>query len=157
MKCWQIEKLFLLYMDDELSSKLREQIQSHLNQCKKCELNFSAFRSFISSSSTDDTVSAPQFLWEKLYHRIERHENRRGQFPGFLEFLPRVVAAAAIVIIMVAAFMLGVYLGDYPITLSENIEDPTVVTKLAEETLIDSFDDFPPLSLGDLYLSLKNE
>jgi len=150
MKCKKIRRKLVAYLDGELDEKQKLLVKRHLLECTECEKEAdllsktSYFLKNLQRLMPSEDFEAN--LWKKIYF-VEKKEVR----PYLLRRVAYIILPAAVA----AALIIGVFRGNLVerITSSQNVN-------LEEEFLtsvgLDSFQDFPPGSLPQVYFSLTS-
>ena len=161
MKCKNIKNKFLLYIDQELPQLEMLEIGKHLKNCQSCTEKLNTYSIIYRPSVEQRKIQAPNFLWEKIYLKISEPEKRLNPFTGLLQNLLRYAITVVVIVIFGLAAMTGFFLGKQAVSMDAKMaatySDLMIQNEVTDETLIDSFDDLPPSSLGAVYLTLKSE
>ncbi len=113
MRCPRIKKMFIEYIDGDLSQKQNTSIKKHLKECPDCEKLVEDFKNIANSEGKLEKHSPPKETWSKIEARINAGQNesftpdieRRKwlYLPGFRY----AAAAAGIILIIAGALILG--------------------------------------------------
>ncbi len=160
MKCQTAQKIYLLYIDNELSKYKTNQVQDHLSSCAACSLKMNALKEIYQSKSRVNKIEASPFMWQKLYLKISEQEKKSDKFlfpEKLMHFLINVGMAA----IFVLSVLLGIYLGSSPnITNVERVaeaHDVIVNDEFENDSYINTLDDLPRESIANVYLTMEME
>ena len=162
MKCKTVTKKILTFLDKDLEQKEIFQIQDHLNSCEACSKQVNIISDFYNPDEKNVAKPVPPpYIWERLYLKISSQEKTFNPFSGFLKKSPVYAFNFGIVFIFISSILLGIYLGSYPnnSAAQTNIEPAvqTVSENFVKDSFIDSFDDFPPESVGKITLTMEME
>jgi predicted anti-sigma-YlaC factor YlaD len=70
LKCEDVRRELVDYLDDELSLALREQIDAHLATCKVCIAIYDGVRNVMQLSADGRTFQLPPKFSQRLYIRL---------------------------------------------------------------------------------------
>ncbi len=149
MKCREVKRKLSAYMDGELDLHEKKMVEVHLRDCVKCQHELEILKETWREISILPTPDPSPYFYAKLKTRMTAKEKKRKT--SWVEQILIPVSAMAVVV-------LGVFIGS---TVSRN-GNLQVVNSSAEEELIsslylNSFDDFPSSSLGDIYIELTSQ
>jgi len=131
MKCREVESKISAYLDDELESRMRESIETHLNRCGKCRKRVEGLRELDALLQELPRVHVVPEFAEKLVLKVRREAlSIAKSSTGEHRFLGRLLTLAY----------------DF-FDLLEGSKSPRTLT-------LDEFNDFPPLSMGYIYCTL---
>jgi len=161
MKCRETKKNLIRFVDGDLPEQENAAIQRHLNDCASCSAQFNMLIKFYPPAEQIQKQPPPPYLWEKLYLKLDSVEDKSLSSLNLMKLVPKLSNFALTFAVFIFSVLLGVYLGGDPQiqaqeTFSANTEN-TVMSELVQETFIDTFDDLPPCSIGNAYLTLKSE
>jgi predicted anti-sigma-YlaC factor YlaD len=76
MKCDEIEKLLILYIDDEISKEERDAVESHVSSCPHCKTLMDQYAKLKKTSSeisfTKPSDEAMDGYWAQISSRLSR-------------------------------------------------------------------------------------
>lgn len=103
MHCGEFQSLMHSFLDDELESALRQQVEAHIAKCAGCRRHYMELGVVVQKLSTADWIKAPSGFTENLLAKMEREypTKRNWQVP-FVRWTGIAAAAAFI-------FSLGVW------------------------------------------------
>jgi anti-sigma factor RsiW len=127
MRCEEAQELITALVDNELSQKERQSIETHLTECQRCQFIYKeeeALKRQIRLASAK--VSAPAGLREKILSDRRIFPERRGAsgfwkgllWPQRTTLLPTLVVATLIIIILLLPTIYLMRPGGEPISLS---------------------------------------
>ena len=134
MRCDQVEKLLVEYVDGELNAGERTAVSEHIELCESCANELAALERMKLLLSDDGYVEPSPFYWtrfsarlrERMWGRWEVAEDR------WFRLLPRLVPA----VIALAFFSLGVWVGLRPVT--GGVSEPAVPGLSAGQSLAEA-------------------
>lgn len=111
MNCSAVQHNLSAYHDNELSPKLRADVEEHLHTCHDCSARLAAFREISRVAAELNDPTAPSGMWDELQMKLQRDAPRRK--PSRLAtapttLLPRRLATAAIMLLAISA-ALGIW------------------------------------------------
>ena len=136
-------------MDDELPADQKKMVETHLKECKKCQQELEILKeTWEEIASLPSPVPVPYF-YTQLKTRI-RGKGKKKRV-SWIEQLLLPVSAAAVVV-------LGIFIGS-TVSRNGNLETANISTEeeLVSSLYLNSFDDFPNSSLGDIYFELTSQ
>ncbi len=161
MTCQEAKRSFLTYIDLELSSNLKKQMDDHLSDCAACQRELKLLAEIYRPAKEIQKIEPAPFLWQKLYLKISQHENRHQAVPWLPVRLLPVGAQVVWILIFSISVLLGIYLGSSPnLTANEspvNSASAIINEDFENDTYINSFDNLPSQSLGKVYLTMELE
>ena len=98
MFCKQIERELGRYVDNEVSSTERAEIETHLETCSSCRSELAELRELVEGIGSPEIVSVPDTLWASIERQLDQPDeakstgNRRFRFRG----APWALAAAVV-------------------------------------------------------------
>jgi len=105
MKCSKAKKLFSGFLDDELKSSQKNDLQNHLFYCLDCRYDLAKLRASMELIHGLPEVAAPKNFWNQISEKIAAEDGLKEQkktvkwfFPG--ERLRAGVALAAVLVIV---------------------------------------------------------
>jgi len=161
MKHKKIEKKFLLYLDGELFKREMATVQEHLEHCSSCKENLHLLSEIWKAEAIGKRENPSPFLWTRLEVRIKEYECNQNLFTDFFEQLVRLARPALALSMLVGGILLGVYLGNIPV--SRNAQGADVQSsaqnrdRFFNSIYLDSFRDLPPESVGGVYVTLASQ
>lgn len=113
MRCTTAKKWVSQYLDGDLDSKRRAQLQKHISACSDCRKLLQDFQEIVGHAQDISGPSSRTVTWGKIQARLEANPNLQ-QVPAFSRGKPRlffrwgyVWAAAAALLVVVGAVTLG--------------------------------------------------
>lgn len=161
MKCSQINKELIAYIDGELESKKREKIDGHLAQCAECRRKLATLRKIYLPAHEIKRTKPSPFLWDRIYALICSEEKAPLWQIRFKESIPQIAMSAAVMVLFFAAILLGIYLGSSSFSGSFSQQQLTSgiapEEELVRDAYLDALDTIPPQSVAGIYFSLQTE
>jgi hypothetical protein len=124
-------------------------VQNHLDSCPECAFLVQQFaRAWSIPAVPEETQPTPSFF-PGLIKRIEADEELRSGRKAILTLVWRVLRPAA----LAAVFLGGIFAGREMAKAGKILPPPE---ELAGGRLFDSFDNIPPASVADFYISRQS-
>ena len=144
MKCKDVSKLLSAYLDDQLASEERDQIEDHLSVCQHCHEELKVLATVRSKSrqavrSMAAGVSSPAQSWELIKQQLTGEQTKisvfslaKSKLQGGIDMLKRLISwrpvwkpvlasALAVVLILCAALFAPSLIGPSPEVLAADI------------------------------------
>jgi anti-sigma factor RsiW len=122
MKCSKCKVLYTQWKDEELSTRLRRELEGHLAKCAACRSLYSQLDRIVEASSNLPRFHAGEDVAERVVRRMRSSETA---LPVRLSrwFVPR-LAYGAVVMVVAAAFSFALFnqFGRKPAILAEGAE-----------------------------------
>lgn len=160
MKCKNVKKILLLFLDEELTQHRQSVIKKHLKLCNGCRKELEKLSDIYSVTDKSEKIIPSPFLWTRISAAITENKKRQGRFTRIRLFFPQFAASLGMVMLFCMGIGIGIFLGSFPVKQNNNIES---VQKLSsrEEFIIsaglDKFNNLPPGSIGSVYLELTSD
>ncbi len=78
IRCEEILREISSYLDEEITSEMRVQIESHLCACRHCEVLVNTTKKTLTLVSDNSFLELPQGVSERLLDRLaKRHDSSR--------------------------------------------------------------------------------
>jgi len=160
MKCQTIQKLYLSYIDKELSENNMIEVQDHLSLCPDCLKKVNALGEIYQPKTSVQKIEPSPFLWQNLYLKISEQEKKANTFL-FPEKLLYFAVNAGIVVIFIMSVLFGIYLGSSPnlATADRTADVPNLIVsdEFENDSYINTLDDMPSESIANVYLTMELE
>lgn len=160
MNCQTVQKLYLSYIDKDLPDVDLVQVQEHLCSCPECAKKVDLLREIYQPKGKLQKIEPPPFLWQNLYLKISKQEEKKAMF-SYSEKLLQFATNLGIAIVFIISITLGIYLGNSPnLNTMERITEPQdviVSDEFENDSFINTLDDLPRESLGNVYLTMEME
>lgn len=160
MKHKQIEEKLILYLDGVLSGREMSTFQEHLEHCSNCRKKLDLLAGVWRAEAAVKRENPSPFLWTRLEARIDQYERNKNLFTDFFEQLVRLARPAVTLSMLVGGILLGVYLGNIPVSRNTQRADLKSSAQERERFFnsiyLDSFQDFPRESVGGVYVTLAS-
>ncbi len=159
MQCHHIRKQLLLYLDDELPTPDRQEIERHLSTCAHCAEHLNELRKIWCNAARVETIEPSPGLWTRLLSRLSEAKAAGWSFAGVRGWVADHAVPLVATVLFAIGMLIGVYLGMPPQT---RIADKPVASTSADAradfiktTYLDAFDDLPASTLGGAFLALE--
>ena len=86
------------YLDQELSSRDRRQIESHLGQCEECRRTLDDLSAIVRAASELPPVAPPERIWESIAASLIERKSFSKSSASRSAFYPALAAAAALLL-----------------------------------------------------------
>lgn len=142
-------KLISPYSDGELSTRERDLLESHINKCHECAGELEELQKIRELFASAEIFKAPHGFSTRVLANIRERETRKVR--GFVHVFTKSVEGFAVLVLIVAGIILGIFLSSTLVSEKENI-----VATLS----LDIFEPALPDSVGGVYLAMtevKNE
>ena len=154
MRCRHIQSMLNRYLDGELSSEQRGDIERHVGACDSCREALERLRATAAAlSQLAQPPDIPAGFAERVLIRAARRRQRRlVVVPFWKSFSPamRLAAAAMVILGLGLGSMMGLDLVGGPATPSDLVADPDAIYGF------DYLSDALAGSLADIYLTLAS-
>lgn len=122
MKCKEIHKNLIFYIDGDLSSKKNKEIEEHLLSCAKCSKLYNEIKSTISVIENEKNIETSPFLYTRIKQRLD-DINENSTKMVFVTQPKKILQPALITFIIALGIFFGVTIGNsFPIQ-NNNIAD----------------------------------
>ncbi len=113
MNCEEIKQQLGHYVDNELTSHMREEVSAHLKTCSTCSLEFKNLQDLTARISDSNNTRVPANLWDSIEQRLDTMDHPTKHTAPHHSFLrSRRWAMAASIIIVAGIGMFGLSLVD---------------------------------------------
>lgn len=135
MRCIKAKKLISEYIDEELNSGQKVDLEKHLSTCQDCQKLLQDLHKI--KDSTQDLPAPPstQIPWGKIQARLEKESQPRlvplKPHRNWLS-MPSAVAAVALLLVVIGALTLGPHLWKQDLGVPELDRQEYTLAKLAE-------------------------
>lgn len=148
MKCQKIQRKLSAYMDGEVDEDLKATIEEHLQHCQACQqLLGELYKTWNLLSLLPEAESVP-FFFTRLNTRLTSEKTGKRS-----KWIDRVLIPAT----AIAVTVLGVITGDIVGKNGELLAKQSAEDEIISTLYLDSFDDFPTASLGEVYFDLVSQ
>lgn len=105
MKCKDIEKLLLAYIDNELQEEEHNFVKAHLESCLQCQKKLDFFRGVAEITEHYQLRETPLNMKNKILNRLKRRNKLILIFENFMNIprLARISAVGMILVVLAAA------------------------------------------------------
>jgi len=106
MECEKIEELLSPYLEGELSSEEKREVEKHLKTCKSCSVLFSSMEETQESLADFPELEVSENLLNRLYSIPDKEKRFKLNFDFLLRpSLQPVLAAATIVLTLISFYL----------------------------------------------------
>ncbi len=106
MDCEAAQDLLGQYVDNELSSEARVDLENHLASCFLCSEELNAVRELVAPLSAPASVQVPDELWSSIEARLDESRLERPK-PLRIQFYKRPPAIAASIILVIGVGLIA--------------------------------------------------
>ena len=162
MECKKVKEKLSASIDNELKDNDRQKIEQHLANCPLCRQEARFLSLAWNALEVWEKIEIPDNFEVRFWQRVREREPKKLPIKRLIRRIVEISVPAAAVIILVMGLILGNYLGNYLGNILYPIE-----TKLSNNKVIslekkdilylDNFDDLPPESVGNVYISLVSQ
>lgn len=142
MRCYKAKKLFSPYIDGDLSTDKKLELEVHIKQCEKCRTKLEQLIAIHESFNVIHHFKAPAGFATRVMAHIEERKLKKLSLSNVLI---RVFETAVIILILI----IGSHIGKIIETTIASSQ-PSIRTTLSLET----FDAVQPNSIGGAYLAM---
>ena len=156
MRCEKVKEKLSALLDNELENKKRQEIEQHLAECSGCKREMKLLTQTWNALEVWEKIEPLDNFEARFWQRVREKELRQ---PIFQRLLKIALPAPAMALIIIAIGLLGgIYLGNI-LYLNETKVSTDESLSLGKENFLylDNFEDFPPESLGGIYISLTSQ
>lgn len=159
MDCVKARTLLSEHIDGLVDREARAALVDHLGSCADCAQELNALLRVSSALKSAPRFNAPSGFSSRVMKKIRTEENAPAEGPGLFGWLwsmpmhLKLAEAAAVILVTV----MGVYSAGF---ISGRLLNGNGVSEQGEGNLLalaslDELDTVPPGSMGDMYLSIK--
>ena len=121
MKCKNIHKKLISYINDELTGSKNIQIKSHLKNCEKCYNIYTELATTLNLVGEKKTIKPNPFLYTRIKQKLNEIENEKKQTVHNPVY-KKVLQPAFLSLLLAAGIFTGIKLGSsYEIKQQKNI------------------------------------
>lgn len=113
MRCQQVERLLIDYLEGELAAADEAAVREHIAECGGCAAELAAFESTRELLRSDAYVEPSPFYWTRFNARLKQRM-RRGVWVGADDRWGGLVPRLAPVAVAVLCFAVGMWIGLSP-------------------------------------------
>ena len=110
MKCSEIQKKLIFYIEKELEKTSALEIESHLSKCKKCNSIFNEMNKTYSILNNVEQLNPNPFFYTRLSEKIKEIDNKENQIifrPSFIKILQPIVVSFVLIVSVVLGIVIG--------------------------------------------------
>ena len=148
MKCKKIRRKLVAYIDGELDKEQELLVKRHLLKCAKCKKEADLLNKTSYILKSERRLVPSEEFEANLWRRI-RFAEKRETAPHFLRRVAYLILPAAVAAALIIGVMIGNLVGKVIPPQNVNLEE-----EYLSSIGLDSFQDFPPGSLPQIYFSL---
>lgn len=141
MKCKNLHKKLIFFLEGDLSPRMMEEVQNHLDECSSCAAFAKELKQTLGIIENEKELEVNPYFYTRLKARLE---NQNEQSPAFGRIIfARVLQPVIFSILLVIGIYSGIKIGQpvptkqYTVTLMQNQEIP-YLNEMETET-IESF------------------
>jgi predicted anti-sigma-YlaC factor YlaD len=111
MKCSEVQKKLIFYIEKELGNTSTNEIESHLKECKKCNLLYNEMSKTLGILDNMEQLKPNPFFYTRLNEKIKDIDNKESGIlfsPSFIKILQPI----AISLVLVVSLVLGIIIGN---------------------------------------------
>jgi anti-sigma factor RsiW len=149
MTCRDVEKKLSAFLDGELEAGEKAAIASHARGCTACGTRLQAEKRLWNTLGALPGAAPSPYFYTRLSARLR--EKERSSAAGRFE---RILVPASALAIALFGFWLGYLAGGNGEAASQTAQAQTAPASTA---YLDTFDDIPAASLGDVYFALAGQ
>lgn len=155
MECKKVKAKLSAFMDNELKDNKRLKIEQHLTDCPLCMQEAKLLAQTWSALDVWERMEVPHNFETRFWQRVREREEKKLSIQKLIRSIVRIPVPAAAVIILVTGLILGDYLGNILYPKETKLSADKVIALGKNDILyLDTFDDLPPESVGNVYMSL---
>lgn len=155
MECKKVKEKLSAFIDNELKESNRVKIEQHLADCPFCMQEAKLLAQAWNALEVWDKMEVPDNFEIRFWQRVRKREEKKLSIQKLIRSIVRIPVPAAAVIILVVGLILGNYLGNilYPKETKPS-GDKVIALGKNDVLYLDTFNDLPPESVGEVYISL---
>jgi len=150
MKCEQAKRKLVAYLDGELRERERLQIKKHLSQCAACRGEADRLQKTARFLKAQEHVMPRVDFETRLWERIQRVEDRQLSPQVVFERLGRAIVPVAVALSLIVGIIVGDLVGNITLSPPGTSQEEAYAIAIG----LDNFQDSPPGSLSEVYLTL---
>lgn len=121
MKCKNVHKKLIFFINDELTGSVNEEIKIHLKTCKKCNNIYTELETTLNLVGKKKTIKPNPFLYTRIKQKLNEIEIEKKQ-AVFNPVYKRVLQPVFLSLLLAAGIFTGIKLGSsYEIKQQKNI------------------------------------
>lgn len=140
MRCDQVQRLLIDYIEGELSPADMAAVREHIEECRDCAAEAAAFESTRDLLRNDGYVEPSPFYWTRFHARLRERMGRGSAWAGVDDRWGVLVPRLAPVAVAVLCFAVGMWIGLSPTGSVEGIAgdagSPGVQARLAQAPVV---------------------
>lgn len=155
MRCEKIKEKLSAFIDNELDREKTSKIEQHLAECSDCNQELKILAKTWGALEVWEKIEPSDNFEARFWQRVREREPRQLLFQ---RLLTKVIPVPTTVIILAIGLLGGIYLGNivYPKETKVSTDESLSLGK--ENFLyLDNFEDFPPESVGGVYIILTSQ
>ena len=115
MRCDEVQKKLVEFMEDELGSAERAAVREHIDACDKCAGELAALEQTMVLLEDDGYVEPDPFYWTRFEADLRAKIRDKGRLPIFVPGVDRLAPRLAPVVAAVLLFAVGLGVGLQPV------------------------------------------
>ena len=111
MKCKEINKNLLFYIEGELSQEKEKLIKEHLHNCQNCLMLFNEIKETLAVIEGEKKIEPTPFLFTRIQQHITNLENQES-LTELQPIFKRILQPIALTLLLLAGVYFGISLGN---------------------------------------------
>ena len=162
MKCKDLKKSLVFFLENELAEERRAEIESHLKSCPDCARLLEEFSQLWEGAQQRERIQPSPYFWTRLKQRIIGYEEGKKPVLGWIGGLIRSTRPAVAVAATLVCIFLGYSLGNFPQQVNgQTVSRVEESVTAGEEFIVSNYYDpqtgLPSGSIESTYLKMISE
>ncbi|MFH1940674.1 MAG: zf-HC2 domain-containing protein [bacterium] len=146
MHCSKIKRRLSAYLDGELDTVKKENIESHLRDCQACQHDLAILNQSWHFLDSLPEPEPPLYFYTRLKARLSSAAKEKRE-----SWVERALIPVSAVVVVALGIFMGSIVGKNGKRLAQEVPaEENVISSL----YLDHFDDFPSASLGEVFINL---
>ncbi len=111
MKCSEVQKKLIFYIEKELGNSSKNEIESHLRECKNCNLLYSEISKTYGVLDNYKQLKPNPFFYTRLNEKIKEIDKKESGIL-FRPSIIKILQPIAISLVLVLSLVLGIIIGN---------------------------------------------
>ncbi len=111
MKCKEVHKNLIFYIENELNAETQSKIQEHINGCVSCKKLYEKIKNTLGIINKEEKNKAYPFFFTRIQQKIEELNSSEIK-TGFLPSFTKVLKPVTLAILLAFGIFLGINLGN---------------------------------------------
>lgn len=152
MKCQNIKRKLVAYLDREVEKKQKLLIKEHLSQCAECKKEADLLQKTFYILKDQQRLKSSADFEAHLWERIHRTKERQLRPQAIFERLDHLILPATVAVALIVGVVVGNLVEKITSLQMLKVQEEEYVTSIG----LDNFQDFPPGSLPEIYFNLAS-